>query len=108
MDQEKLEGIVEMSRRRQDLIMREKGRDYTRNDPDRLTNFKRLAGDVDIPIEKVWAIYAGKHWDAIMAFIKTGAAESEPMTGRLDDLHNYLYLLEAILEEHHNERNFDV
>jgi len=91
--------IVKSSRNRQDVLLKKKGGDYTRHDPDRLSNFKRLAKDLDLPTIKVWAVYAGKHWDAIMAFIKTGKAESEAIEGRFDDLHNYLYLLEGILED---------
>ena len=48
---------------------------------------------------QVWAVFANKHWDAIMAFIKTGKAESEAIEGRFDDVHNYLYLLEGIIKE---------
>jgi hypothetical protein len=65
-----------------------------------------LAKDVDVDIHKVWAIYAGKHWDAIMSFIKTGKVESEGIVGRIDDLHNYLYLFEAILTEKVAEHPF--
>jgi hypothetical protein len=109
MDITRLASLVEKARTRQDEIMKAKGQDYTRHDPDRLANFKRLAKDTDVDITKVWAIYAGKHWDSIMAFVKTGKVESEDIVGRIDDLHNYLYLLEAILSEREpdNARNVD-
>lgn len=96
--------IVTNARLRQDKLLKQKGDDYTRHDPDRLSNFKRLAKDLDLDPKKVWAVYAGKHWDAVMAFIKTGKAESEAIEGRFDDLHNYLYLLEGLMadEKPHN------
>jgi tRNA1(Val) A37 N6-methylase TrmN6 len=108
MDITTLEQLVARARARQDGIMKEKGQDYTRHDPDRLANFKRLAKDTGVDINKVWAIYAGKHWDAIMAFVKTGKVESEDIVGRLDDLHNYLYLFEAILSEREPDNARDV
>lgn len=91
--------IITKSRERQDKLLEQKGADYTRHSPDRLSNFKRGAEAVGVSNETVWAIYAGKHWDAVMAFIKTGKVESEAIEGRLDDLHNYLYLLEGLIEE---------
>jgi len=80
-------------------LLKTKGADYTRHSADRLANFKRNAEAVGVDPLIVWAIYAGKHWDAVMAFIKSGKTESEPIEGRLDDLHNYLYLLEGLVEE---------
>ena len=96
--------IVVAARLRQDKLLKTKGDDYTRHDQDRLSNFKRLAKDLDLSPIKVWAVYAGKHWDALMAFIKTGKAESEAIEGRFDDLHNYLYLLEGLLEDEKQEQ----
>lgn len=98
MTSEEFNGVVARSRERQDRLLAAKGADYTRRSPDRLSNFKRWADELQLEATKVWAVYAGKHWDAIVAFVKTGRAESEPIQGRLDDLHNYLYLLEALLE----------
>jgi hypothetical protein len=100
MDITTLEQLVARARARQDGIMKEKGQDYTRHDPDRLANFKRLAKDTGVDINKVW--------DAIMAFVKTGKVESEDIVGRLDDLHNYLYLFEAILSEREPDNARDV
>ncbi len=99
MTSEEFNDIVSKARLRQNDLLKTKGDDYTRHDPDRLSNFKRLARDLGISPLVVWAIYAGKHWDAVMAYIKTGKAESECITGRFDDLHNYLYLLEGLIQD---------
>ena len=99
MESNQFDALVAESRRRQDALLTTKGADYTRRDPDRLANFKRAVGEVGVTTLQAWAIYAAKHWDAVMAFIKTGKTESEPILGRLDDLHNYLYLLEGIITE---------
>lgn len=102
MTSDQFNAIVAEARYRQDRLLKAKGDDYTRHDPDRLSNFKRLAKDLDLDSKKVWAVYAGKHWDAVMAFIKTGKAESEAIQGRFDDLHNYLYLLEGLMQDERN------
>lgn len=52
----------------------------------------------------IWAVYAAKHWDAVMQYIKdqnTGTKRThlEPIGGRVDDLLVYLLLFKAILEE---------
>jgi len=75
--------------------MREKGHDYREgNDTDLLHNFRTVGEDMDLPPEKVWYIYASKHWKAIKTFIKEeGQSESEPIEGRIKDMIVYLLLL---------------
>lgn len=99
MNQKEFDLIVNEARVRQDGLLRVKGADYTRHDPDRLANFKRVAVGIGLTPLQVWAVYANKHWDAIMTFVKTGRTESEAIEGRCDDLHNYLYLLEGLIQE---------
>ena len=97
MNSEQFNIVVTKARERQDELLVRKGADYTRHSEDRLSNFKRNAEAIGLTPFQIWAVYAGKHWDAIMAFIKTGKTESEAIEGRLDDLVNYLYLLEALI-----------
>lgn len=99
MTSDQFNQIVAKARLRQDDLLQRKGADYTRQEPDRLSNFKRVATSLGLSPIQVWAVYAGKHWEAVMAYAKTGKVESEAITGRLDDLCNYLYLLEALIEE---------
>lgn len=80
-----------------------KGGEYS-GDTDRLLNFRRNGANLGLPMETVWAVYAGKHWDAIQQFIKDqreGVARErlEPIEGRVDDLLVYLLLLKAMLIE---------
>ena len=96
--------IVVTARQRQDHLLKVKGDDYTRHEPDRLSNFKRAAAGLGISPLQVWAVYASKHWDALLAFVKTGKAESEAIEGRFDDLANYLYLGEALIKEEEGQR----
>lgn len=83
-----------------------KGGEYS-GDDDRLANFRRNAAALALTQEQVWAVYAAKHWDAIMQFVKdqqTGVnrERSEPIEGRVFDLIVYLLLFRAMLEERHD------
>ncbi len=80
-----------------------KGGEYA-GDIDRLANFRRNGEALGLPMEIVWAVYAAKHWDAVMQFIQdlnTGKERKrlEPIEGRVDDLLVYLILFKAMLQE---------
>lgn len=80
-----------------------KGGEYS-GDQDRLMNFRRNGRDVGLPMETVWRVYAGKHWDAITQYVKdlqTGTTRErlESLKGRADDLIVYLVLFKAMLVE---------
>jgi hypothetical protein len=80
-----------------------KGGEYA-GDGDRLANFRRNAGNLELSMEQVWAVYAAKHWDAINQYVKDmakGVARQrmESISGRADDLIVYLILFKAMVEE---------
>lgn len=80
-----------------------KGGEYA-GDTDRLANFRRNGEALGLPMETVWAVYAGKHWDAIQQYIRdqrsgTSRERLEPIAGRVDDLLVYLLLFKAMLKE---------
>lgn len=99
MDTATFNKLVDRARMRQDQILKVKGNDYTRHEADRLSNFKRSAAAIGLSPLQVWAIFLNKHLDAIMAYVKTGRVESEGIQGRFDDVQNYMYLGEALIEE---------
>lgn len=89
------EAIVELSKK--------KGGEYS-GDHDRLENFKRNGARLNLPMEVIWAVYAGKHWDAVTQYcadIRVGTTRSrmESLKGRCDDLIVYLILFKAMLQE---------
>lgn len=86
-------------------MIRRKNADYTQGveKRDRIAAFRRIGGDIDIPMTKVWAIFAQKHWGAVMKFVKDGQVESEPIDGRINDLINYFVLLGAIIHDGEEE-----
>lgn len=86
-----------------------KGGEYS-GDDDRLLNFRRNGANLGLPMETVWAVYAGKHWDAIQQFIKdqrNGKERErlEPIGGRVDDLLVYLLLFKAMLQERNDAQD---
>lgn len=99
MNAKDFDALVDRARVRQDSILKTKGADYTRHEEDRLSNFKRSAAAVGIDPLAVWAIFINKHIDAVMAYVKTGKTESEAIQGRMDDIINYVYLGEALIDD---------
>jgi len=98
--------LVEASYVQIKSLAQKKGGEYS-GDDDRLLNFRRNGAALGLPMETVWAVYAGKHWDAIQQFIKdqrNGKERErlEPIAGRVDDLLVYLLLFKAMLEESSN------
>lgn len=84
-----------------------KGGEYS-GDTDRLLNFRRNGERLNLPMETIWAVYAAKHWDAIMQYvhdIQHGVKRErlESIAGRADDLMVYLLLFKAMIEERQNE-----
>lgn len=88
-----------------------KGHDYA-GDEDALSNFKRDTERlqkiaVRDPVLAKWYIYFSKHYDALMTFLEEGAVASEPIEGRIDDLHLYLHLLTGMIIEQEDQAAHD-
>lgn len=84
-------------------LSRLKGGEYS-GDTDRLLNFRRNGARLDLPMETIWAVYAAKHWDAIMQYVHDiqhgkQRPRMEDIAGRADDLMVYLLLFKAMVEE---------
>ena len=80
-----------------------KGGEYS-GDDDRLLNFRRNGLALGLRKETVWGVYAAKHWDALMQYIKDqqygkDRQRMESLGGRCDDLIVYLILFKAMLQE---------
>lgn len=76
-------------------ISRKKGKDYS-GDMDVLSNFKRIADELDSTPEIVLYVYFAKHLDAVRSYIKNGELESESLENRIVDMRLYLALLYAM------------
>lgn len=83
-----------------------KGGEYAHGD-DRLDNFRRHGAALGLPMEVIWAVYAGKHWDSITTYIRDlheghERARTESIAGRAHDLITYLILFLAMVDEREN------
>lgn len=81
-----------------------KGSEYTNSDIDRLSNFKRIAVDLDLTSQEVLLVYLMKHMASIKTFVRDRSkgqnrALSEPINGRIDDAILYLILLKCLIED---------
>lgn len=78
-----------------------KGQEYTAGSKDRLANFKGVAADVDMPMEKVWYTFFNKHLRAIQSYIKNGCEvkSNEGIDGRIMDCIVYLLLFYKMTNE---------
>ena len=89
-------------------VMNTKGQEYSGSE-DKFANFKRLAKKYDVPAEEICGIFMTKHLDSINSFIRQRRAGksvweievglSEPISGRIKDAVNYLFILNGIIDE---------
>ena len=85
----------------------EKGAEYTVGSKDRLANFRGVAEDVGIPMEKAWYVFFNKHLRALQSYIKNGCQvkSNEPISGRIMDLVVYLTLFHKMVLEIERKRH---
>lgn len=103
INQEQWEELLEKTIEQINFLSKVKGGEYA-GDTDRLANFKRNAEALDTTPELIWAVYAGKHWDAIQQYVQDVTKgktreRAEPIAGRLDDLIVYCILQKAMIQE---------
>lgn len=107
--QEQWERLLEASITEIRRLATLKGGEYA-GDMDRLANFRRNAVKLELLPEQVWAVYAGKHWDAVQQYcLDLGKGRERPrgesISGRLDDLIVYALLMKAMVEERESKSN---
>ena len=101
------EDLLKTSFREIESLASQKGGEYS-GDTDRLQNFRRNAEALGLDYRQIWAVYAAKHWDALMQSIQDLRSETqrprrESLDGRVDDLLVYLLLFKAMLRENSEE-----
>lgn len=86
-------------------LLNNKGAEYA-SESDALDNFKKQASDVGVSPQAIALIFMNKHFSAIKAYIRKGNVSSnEPISGRINDMRNYLFLLLCLIEEAEAEKN---
>lgn len=74
-------------------------KEYAHDDENALANFERTGAELAVAREKVWYIFAKKHWDGVLAWINGHRSQREDVRGRLKDLIVYLILLWAMVND---------
>jgi hypothetical protein len=102
----KPQAFIEMVRRRQEsclALLEEKALEYAPGE-DRLSNFKRAGAVLGVkPIQALVGMLV-KHWVSIAEMVQSGREYSpEKWAEKIEDAINYMYLLEALLEEGRKE-----
>jgi len=74
-------------------------KEYAHDDQQPFRNFESIADQLGMSREKVCLVYLLKHLHGITAHVDGLEAQREPIGGRFRDLHNYLFILECMLNE---------
>lgn len=82
-------------------LIKKKNSDYTQGESkrDRVAHFREAAKELKLPMMKIWQVFVRKHWAAVNKFANGGNLESEPISGRIHDIINYMVLFAAIIED---------
>ena len=73
--------------------------EYAHDDLTPFRNFESIGERMGMTRERVCMVYLLKHLDGIMSHVNGLKAQREPIAGRFTDLHNYLFILECMLNE---------
>jgi hypothetical protein len=98
---ERLE-ITDKANGRRTEIMRAKGAEYAGTDrewADCNQNFKHVGQMLGLDPKLVCGVYMLKHVDSLATYLRTGIDSVEGITGRLDDIRNYIDILESLIIE---------
>lgn len=74
-------------------------KEYAHDEANALGNFERTGVELELAREKVWYIFAKKHWDGVLAWITGHRSQREDVRGRIKDLIVYLVLLWAMVDD---------
>ncbi len=80
-------------------VTRAKNADYSAGSDDAMNNYYELAGFSGVTPMQCWMCLIGKHWTAIMKYVKTGCVASESIHGRMVDLANYAILGDSLIDD---------
>tara|TARA_R100001463_G_scaffold50443_1_gene100671 strand:+ start:1857 stop:2183 length:327 start_codon:yes stop_codon:yes gene_type:complete len=69
-----------------------------------LWNFENIATKLNLNPFQILSVYLYKHISSLFNYFKDGKEHSEPITGRISDIINYLLLLIAMLHKYKNNK----
>lgn len=74
-------------------------KEYAHDSENCFDNFERIAKQLQLPREQVLWVYAQKHADGILAWIKGHRSQREDVRGRIKDHIVYMCLLYGMVED---------
>lgn len=77
-------------------------KEYAQGD-DVFSNFNALSRELGMDRKQILVVYAKKHWDGIMSYLRGHKSQRENVRGRIKDLRMYLAILWAMIEEEEAE-----
>lgn len=103
------QGMIEEARKRRDGIMQVAAPDYAQMEADVNANFTRVGNALKRVYEgprdakyKAFATYMFKHLDAVLGWLAGQEQQKENIHGRIDDLLNYLEMLDSMIADDEN------
>lgn len=81
-------------------FLRESGqKEYTHADDNAFGNFERLANMLELDRKSILFVYAAKHLDGIVSYLRGHKSQREDIRGRINDVIVYLVLLRGMVDQ---------
>ena len=81
------------------MKLREAGQnEYAHEDDNAFANFDRVANHLGLSAEVVCMVYMLKHVDGVSSFVNGHKSQREDVTGRLNDIIVYCFILRGLIE----------
>lgn len=103
MTREELKNVM-MQMFQECMELREAGqKEYAHDENEAFSNFNRLADELLLDRKQILWVYAKKHIDGIVSFIKGHKSQREDVRGRINDLVVYMCILRGMIDEEANK-----
>lgn len=74
-------------------------KEYAHEEDNAFRNFETIGRELGLPREQVLWVYAKKHIDGIVGYLRGHKSQREDVRGRIGDLIVYLCLLHGMIDE---------
>lgn len=79
--------------------LRDAGQKEYAKELDALSNFNRLADELNLDRKQILWTFLKKHYDGVLSYINGYQSQREDVRGRINDMIVYLVLLRAMIED---------
>lgn len=100
MTSDEFDDLVAKAYNRCSTVLTLKGKEYSKQDGDRLEQFKTLSPMLELPPAEILWNFAAKHIHSVSTMVKCPPSyDLKKWEEKLTDIHNYLFLLEGLINE---------